>query len=135
MGEMADLEDGASVDPTILDDESSTWRVKAGQVIKIKELENSHLINIINLLWRNASKIKSRTEVDMLRAIGMLQGEMAMDCADRDLNALMKADPEEWIFTQEKFKELCAEAKRRDIHKLTQLDESWWEISPDDLYV
>lgn len=85
----------------------NVWVNKEGKRIKIKELENSHLMNIIKLIERN-----------YIKAIGFYligpgpRGEMAQDAFDREFDILDEGGPSGF---HKQYDILVEEADRRGI--------------------
>jgi hypothetical protein len=83
------------------------WKTKDGREILIKDLEDSHLMNIIKLIERNYAK-----------AIGTYligpgpSGEMAQDAFDREFDKLNEEGPYGF---NESYEALIDEADKREI--------------------
>jgi hypothetical protein len=67
------------------------WKTKQGQWVKIKEMETSHLSNTIAMLKRKANSFKCYHSSCYL----LLQGEMAQDCWEQEMDFLDTASPHE----------------------------------------
>lgn len=63
------------------------WKTKEGETINIKDLEDSHLINIINLMKKTAEKVRI-AELDAAYSCGEPSGEMASMCFESGINQL-----------------------------------------------
>lgn len=93
------------------------WKQRDGKKIRIKDMTNSHLMNVIGLLLRYSSQEKSYS----LCNFPSFNGEMAQYYAEQEWDALNEID--DWEFAEMEypiFKDLVGEAERRelDIYKL-----------------
>lgn len=89
------------------------WTMRDGGKIKIKDMEDSHILNTIKMLLRIAGKYQS----DNLAYFPCLQGEMAQEHAEREWEYLNESTPS--VLAQELFGDrwegLIYEAKKRGL--------------------
>ena len=82
------------------------WITRDGQNIRIKDLSDTHLRNIIGMLERKAQHTADSCSVPAF------QGEMAQFYAESDFMALQE-DPIEFILVGSIYDDLIEEAARR----------------------
>ena len=75
----------------------ATWKTQSDEYIPIRQLEDRHLVNIINFLCRNAAKNKAATLRDGYQLDSMLTGEMACMTIERDIFALENMSLDEFL--------------------------------------
>lgn len=93
------------------------WRTKTGEVVKIREMGDTHLLNVIRFLERFVhAKILAAAD-QMEFGAGQMTGEMAQDSLERAALA-MYAHPEEYAedFEPPELKWLIREADRRRLN-------------------
>lgn len=100
------------------------WITRDGQRIKIKDLKDDHLCNILRYVKRNAEKAQNVAFQELSRAERCLQGEMALMAAESELVALGELDWFEFIETDDSelfdtVQELLLEVSKRGLN---------WEI-------
>ncbi len=83
------------------------WKMKNGQKIWIKDMEDSHLLNTLKLLQRNAWAVESYNSKVALLALQSLQGEQAIYSMENELNR------DWWEFLPSIYNSLIAYAKKR----------------------
>ena len=86
------------------------WTTKTGQEIPIQEMTTSHLQNTINFLSRQISK-SLETENSGYQFLGMLQGEMAIDSVESQLDSIAEEIAMLNLYRQEMQKELSRRSK------------------------
>jgi hypothetical protein len=92
------------------------WKTKDGQSIRICDLEDGHLVNILNLLER----LKGRLDAFYALTAGP-QGEMAMDCFDRECEAVWESDPS---IVHPLYDDLADEAEERGLRSRAESQEA-----------
>jgi len=91
----------------------SRWVMKDGTKVRIEEMSNQHIINSIRMLERHAKDIYCGDVYSMWNLYGTLQGEMALDQMENEINSL---DEEGWEgILPSSYYDLCKEAERRDL--------------------
>jgi hypothetical protein len=91
------------------------WICKDGHRVRIRDMENSHLINTIRMLRRKATKV-CNAELQAAYSIScMLQGEMASWECERAIDR-MESDPSGEQFLPPIYDDLCDEADRRGLN-------------------
>ena len=72
------------------------WVTKDGQRIRIHEIEDSHLINILRFLRKSCEKRRRFAEAYMLSGPGP-RGDAACDAFDAELNQITEGDWRQFI--------------------------------------
>ena len=93
-----------------------TWKTHSGQIIPIKEMSDTHLINTISFLKRNCENYRYQIIAEGENALGFLQGEMAIDSIERDINSLLSMADDEFLQEYTPYKALVREAKKRKLN-------------------
>ena len=92
------------------------WQTKDGTVIPIKDLTDSHLVNIIAYLRRAAPAAREMAISDAFSTFASLHGEMAQYYAEGDCDLLTCMSDGEFIEeTIEQWPYLLREAKKRKL--------------------
>ena len=86
------------------------WTTKNGQEIPIQKMTTSHLQNTIKFLSRQISSCQE-TENSGYRFLGMLQGEMAIDSVESQLDSIAEEIAMLNLYRQEMQKELSRRSK------------------------
>lgn len=73
------------------------WTTKDGRRMKIEDIGPYHARNICNLLERRAAFFQTIVYWDMACFALSLQGEMAIEQMDREMDRLIEQNPVEWI--------------------------------------
>lgn len=90
------------------------WTTKDGQKIPVDQLTDSHLRNIVNYLLRNSPALYQRDLMTGYHAIGFLQGEMALDLMNDELDYLeFEQDPEDYVTSLPIWSALRSEWEKR----------------------
>lgn len=84
------------------------WTMKDGSRIRIKDMEDEHLVNCIDMLERMHSKAIN----DGYSCLGILQGELAIEDCERGIDQLEEEGPDG---INPLYSELVDEAKRREL--------------------
>lgn len=79
-------------------------------------MTDSHLINTIRYLRRVGAEEKATGESAGYSMLGMLQGEMAIDSVERDLNYLESQTIDDYLHeTRPTFEAMLTEAEKRGL--------------------
>lgn len=89
------------------------WVMKDGTKVRIEDMSNTHIINSINLMERKAREMYSEVEHSMWSVYGSLQGEMAIDSMENEINSLDKGGWENILPSV--YYDLCKELERRGV--------------------
>lgn len=82
------------------------WKTKDGRKIRIKDLDDGHLVNCIKMIERNVAWLQS------IIPPPMFNGEMAQLYADREYDRMVESGPD-YFFPI--YDDLCEEATRRQL--------------------
>lgn len=74
--------------------QTKLWTTKEGDRIRLCDLEDSHLLNILNMLRRRASYISDFRTRSFL-SLPEPSSDHAQDCYDMELDQLMEEDVED----------------------------------------
>lgn len=105
--EMAGIVDGLS-------DVFMYWKTKDGKVIHISDLTDSHLLNIIAMLRRQAPARRLAEELAIVSG-PRPNGEMAQDAFDEEVRILSDRSDEEYLESVPVFHNLLLEARDRKL--------------------
>lgn len=94
---------------------STTWTTKDGRTLKIKDLEDKHLLNIMNMLMVRAPLIKERIFLEALRFRHCINGDMAGLAADQAIQEIGDMDDIEALMETPLYDALRKEAKKRGL--------------------
>ena len=61
------------------------WTMRDGTRIWIKDMDDSHLLNTLRMLQRNAHYLRDQTEYEGFKMLNFLQGEMAIESVEQEL--------------------------------------------------
>lgn len=68
---------------------TSQWTTRDGRVIRVCDMDDTHLANTIRYLERTQVARREHEIHVCMGALSTLHGEMAIDCAERELDGLM----------------------------------------------
>ena len=95
---------------------TATWTTKDGTVLKIKDMTDSHILNTIKMLERNAPIVQAALLGKVYDFQSTLQGKMAIDQMDREITGLEQSDSEEFLEEHNpSYNSLLEEASKRGI--------------------
>lgn len=107
--------------PAIKTDESKIWTTKKGERIPIKKMDDSHLINTINLLLRNTPRIATELLDEATDMLSSLSGEMAIYSMESEIFRITSASDEELLeYSIPQYCELIKECKKRKLMHLVK---------------
>ncbi len=72
------------------------WVTREGDSIAVVDMEDGHLVNTIRMIRRRALRVKSINEAVLLRGHDSLNGEMAHDALDEEIEASRETSADEW---------------------------------------
>ena len=88
------------------------WKTREGKIIKIKDMDDNHLLKTIDYIKRNKVTVFYSYE-EMCKAAGFLRGEMAQDTIiDNSVDSYGEEQREEYHFSLEY---MIKEAKKRNL--------------------
>lgn len=90
------------------------WKTKDGEIIKIKDMADSHLINSIKFIERNAERYVNGMK-DFYLSCPPPNGEMANDCFETKFVEVMNLEPEDLCNENTKYRAMVKEAKSRKL--------------------
>lgn len=86
-----------------------TWIMKDGTEIAIEDMTNGHIVSSIEMLKRNAFKLKLKHELQSLANLG----SWGNDKAEEEFNKLLEMSDEDYIKINENYIDLTEELERR----------------------
>lgn len=93
------------------------WTTIDGKRIPIPELSDSHLLNIIRMLRRQAPHVKEVALEEGYNFLSTLRGEMATYYAEQDIQSVEDSTDEEFLSEYHPlWDDLVAEANRRGLN-------------------
>jgi hypothetical protein len=95
--------------------QTAVWTTKQGEKIRICDMKDSHLINTIKLLRRNAATRIHQELQAAYSCLAGLRGEMAQFYCERDIDRLEEMDPDVLLRNYEIYEKLTKEAERRNL--------------------
>lgn len=100
--------------------QTKLWKTKDGRRIRICDMDDRHLLNTIRFLDRKAKEVESAALYAGHAFLNTLQGEMAQDCLENELDAIEQdgVEPHEICPL---YNNLVAEALRRDLDLFVEL--------------
>lgn len=90
------------------------WKTKDGEIIKIKDMADSHLINSIKFIERNAERYVNGMK-DFYLSCPLPNGEMANDYFEQEFDEVMELETNDLLQKSAKYKAMVKEAKSRKI--------------------
>lgn len=104
----------------MIDRPDGVWTTREGEEIPIKKLGDTHLINILRMLWRNRRRLAYAQTLEAF-SFGPPQGEMAQMAYEDALEECFdsEADPDDFFYRT--YATLVEEAEKRDLQ---------WEPQP-----
>jgi hypothetical protein len=87
------------------------WKTKDGTKIRIKDMEDSHLLNTIRFLEKQTVRLNMR-ELDEMMSFPYPNGEMAQHAFDQEFNMIGSAEPNVHFPI---YDDLVNEASRRNL--------------------
>lgn len=91
-----------------------TWLTRDNRKIKVRDMEDSHLVRTLLMLKRNANAYIYIQGLRMCQAASMFSGEMAIDSIEREMERFAQS---QWsdMYEPEALDVLLDEAKRRGL--------------------
>lgn len=86
-----------------------TWIMKDGTEIAIEDMTTGHIVNSIEMLKRNAFKLKLKHELQSLTNLK----SWGNDIAEEEFNKLLEMSDEDYIKISENYIDLTEELERR----------------------
>lgn len=93
-------------------EELGIWTTKDGREISVSDMGDSHLINTIAMLQRNAEVERIQTSVFYATCVGP-QGEMAQDCFDHECDDVWDSTFENYV--PPIYSKMIEEATKREL--------------------
>lgn len=102
------------------------WTTKDGTQIRVRKMTDSHLVNAIRFLRRNAEVAQQHDISNAESLASMLSGEIASDDCDAFVDHLKNQHPAEWLDEHvPQYSTMLREARRR---KLVEVQEQIEEL-------
>lgn len=106
--------------PTWNPENTTTWKTREGAVMRISDMSDSHLLNTIKYLERNADAMRVNLAYEMFSYSCSAPDGAAM-CAESGSDELLEMSNEEFLNDNPKYKGLVREAKKRKLTWESQL--------------
>ena len=106
------------IDPEeIVEDEieEPVWKTATGEKIKISELEDAHLINIIRMFHRKAQDFLTQAQLECMTFLRQVNGDMAEFEMEREYDQLLNMTPLEYLDKKTVYGDLLEEAYKRGL--------------------
>ncbi len=91
------------------------WKIKNGETVLIKDMDDNHLLNTARFIERNTEKYVSQTQDFYLLCVPP-NGQMAQDCFDREFDEVMEMSTGELLDRNKSYKEMVSEIKKRKLN-------------------
>jgi hypothetical protein len=99
--------------------QTSLWTTREGRKVRLCDMGDQHLLNTIAMLRRQAERVLWDRLKKGWRFAATLRGDMAIDCAERELERIEEMDAEELLYEETPiYERLLLEAERRNIQVL-----------------
>jgi len=92
-----------------------TWTTRDGQVIPIRDMTDSHLLNAIRFVRRNAGELRMREAYALDYAAETMGGDMAQDSLHAAAAQTYDQHDEDWLEEHEDYQALRREVSRRGL--------------------
>lgn len=91
------------------------WTTRDGQTLDIRDMADSHLINTIRYLRRNAEALRELTSIAAADFAATTRGEMAEYYAWQAADELLECSDQDYLDSREDYREMLDEAKWRGL--------------------
>jgi hypothetical protein len=98
-----------------MSNKKKVWKTREGKEIEIKNMTDSHLMNTIKFLRRNANANMAKEIASAYSAASLMQGEMAIDAIERDIRIMEETSPDEYLQEFPIYNALIKEAEKRNL--------------------
>ena len=71
------------------------WKTKEGEIISVREMTDSHLINTYNLILKKSKEARAEALISMYDMSSHLSGECALLESENEIERLEDEDPED----------------------------------------
>lgn len=102
------------------------WKMRNGELIKIAEMSDEHLVSSINMMKRSAHGMHEADIESALDCLSYHGGEMAEMAIEHQVDQMYNESDEEYLEHNENYQELTEEADRRGLWQcmfIVDLDE------------
>jgi hypothetical protein len=90
------------------------WKTKNGEILDVKDMTDSHLLNAINYIKRTNYSYRTGMAFEAEMAAGTMMGEMAQDSLEGIANSYYNATDQE-ILKERGYYKLLAEKRKRNL--------------------
>ena len=110
------------MDETMREPTEDTWITKEGEAILVKDMTDSHLVNTVKMLLKQAPGLRAQFIDQAEITLSHMQGEMSQLSIEQDINYLNRMDDEEFL----EYYHPTGEALMQEVYKRGLLDEIYY---------
>ncbi len=73
------------------------WATKDGRRIRVRQMDDCHLVNTVNYLLRTEFVMRWQGIMDAKALLATVHGEQALFALEREIDCMVGMDPEDWL--------------------------------------